>query len=221
MAGPASAAAVTGETAPLPDIRDFVRRLFIHGIPYEEFMRYGPNVIPTLLEMLADPREERAWPNIVIVLGVLGDDRALTPLISFIEQNNGGKLDYNRYQAKRNAIFALGYLVNKSSNQEALAYLKAGLDPSVWAKRGITWTSPEYETAADRNRELSRIAIIALGVSGDPSAQKALRALLIPAPTGTEREFREQMSGVISEALKANQRIAEEGLAAYYREPTP
>jgi hypothetical protein len=124
MAGLASAAAATDETASLPDIRDFVRRLFIHGVPYEESIRYGPNVIPTLLEMLADPREERAWPNIVIVLGMLGDDRALTPLISFIEQNPGGRLDYNRYEAKKNAIFALGYLVNKSGNQQALAYLK-------------------------------------------------------------------------------------------------
>ena len=99
--------------------------------------------------------------------------------------------------------------------------MKAGLDPSVWAERGITWTSPEPVTVTERNRELSRIAIIALGVSGDPSAKEALRALLAPAPTATEREFREQMSGVISEALKANQRIAEDGLATYYRKPTP
>jgi HEAT repeat protein len=171
--------------------------------------------------MLADPNEERAWPNIVMVLGMLGDERAVSPLISLIEQNPKGELDYFQYDAKRNAIFGLGYLVNKSGNQRALAYLKDGLDPSAWTKRGITWASPEHETATERNRELSRVAIIGLGLSGDPSAAEALRALLTAAPTAVGPGFRQQMSGVIWEALRANQRIAAEGLAGYYREPAP
>ena len=179
-------------------------------------MRYGGNVVPTLLEMLADPQEQRAWPNIVVVLGMLGDQRAVTPLISLIEQNPGRELDYYKFEAKKNAIFGLGYLVNKNDNQKALSYLGDGLNPSVWQRR-ITWTSPEHETAAERNRELSRVAIIALGLSGNPSAEKALRELLTPAQTATEREFREGMSGVASEALKANRRIARDGLAKYYR----
>jgi hypothetical protein len=202
-------------------MKDFVRQLFIHGVPYETVMRYGPETVPTLLEMLADPKEKQAWPNIVIVLGMLGDERAVSPLISLIEQNLRGEIDYFHYDAKRSAIFGLGYLINKSGNQEALSYLKDGLDPAAWTKRGITWTSPEHQTAAERDRELSRMAIIGLGVSGDPSAAEALRALLTPAATSTAPGFRQQMSGVIWEALRANQRIADEGLAGYYREPAP
>jgi hypothetical protein len=221
MPGPAFAApAATSIPAPLADIQDFVRQVFIHGVPYETVMRYGFQTVPTLLEMLADPKEKQAWPNIVIVLGMLGDERAVTPLISLIEQNHQGQLDYFQYDAKRSAIFGLGYLINKSGNQEALSYLKDGLDPSAWTKRGITWTSPERETAAARNRELTRMTIIGLGLSGDPSAAEALRALLAPA-TATAPGFRQQMSGVIWEALRANQRIAAEGLAGYYREPPP
>ena len=221
LPGPASAAAAKNVSAPLADIKDFVRQFFIHGVPYEAAMRYGSDVVPTLLGMLADPREEQAWPNIMIVLGMLGDERAVIPLISLIEQNPGGELDYFQYDAKTNAIFGLGYLVNKSGNQRALSYLKDGLDPSAWVERGITWTSPEHETAAERNRRLSGVAIIGLGLSGDPAAEEALRELLTPAPTPTGREFREQMRGVIWETLRANQRIAEEGLAGYYREPAP
>lgn len=222
MPGPASAAAAaTNLPAPLADIKDFVRQFFIHGVPYETSMRYGLQAVPTLLDMLADPHEEQAWRNIVIVLGMLGDERALTPLITLIEQNPEGELDYLQYDAKTNAIFGLGYLVNKSGNQKALSYLQEGLNPSAWTARGITWTSPEHETAAERNRDLSRVAIIGLGLSGDPSAAEALRALLTAAPTPTGSGFRQQMSGVIWEALRANRRIAEEGLARYYQEPAP
>jgi hypothetical protein len=110
MAGPASAAAGTNVPAPIADIRNFVRQFFLHGVPYETSLGYGSQVVPTLLDMLADPHEEQAWPNIVIVLGMLGDERAVTPLILLIEQNAEGELDYFQYDAKTNAIFGLGYL---------------------------------------------------------------------------------------------------------------
>ncbi len=184
-------------------------------------MGYGAQAVPTLLEMLADPREEQAWQNIVIVLGMLGDERAVTPLISLIEQNSVKRLNYFQYEAKRNAIFGLGYLINKSGNQRALSYLKGGLDPSAWMERRIAWTSPEHESAAERNRELTRVAIIGLALSGDPSAAEALKSLLAAAPTATAPGFRQQMSGVIWEALRANRRIAEGGLAKYYGTSPP
>jgi hypothetical protein len=214
-----SAAAATNE--PSSDIRDFVRRFFIHGIPYEEAMRYGPEAVPTLLDMLADPKEELASQNIVIVLGMLGDRRAVTPLISLIEQSPEGELGDFRYEAKRNAILGLGYLVNRSGNGRALSYLRDGLDPSFWAARGITWTSPEHGTTAERDRELSRVAVVGLALSGDPSAEEALAGLLTSAPTPAARRFRQEMSGLIWEALRANRRIADEGLATYYREALP
>jgi hypothetical protein len=219
--GPASAAAATTATAPRANIRDFVRQFFIHGIPYEDTMSYGSQVVPTLLDMLADPKEDRAWKNIVIVLGMLGDERAVAPLISLIEQSAGGEISHSQYDAKRAALLGLGYLANKDGNQRALNYLLGGLTPSVWPQRGITWTSPDHQTATERNSELSRLAIIGLGLSGAPSAEDALRKLRAPATTATETAFREQMSGVISEALKANQIIADEGLAEYYRAATP
>jgi hypothetical protein len=221
MPGPASAVEVTTATVPPADIRDFVRQFFMHGIPYEETIIYGSHAVPTLLDMLADPREEQAWPNIVVVLGMLGDERAVTPLISLIERGSREVVNYSEYEAKKNAIFGLGYLINKTAHQEAFNYLRDGLTPTVWSERGVTWISPDHETAAERDRELSRMTIIGLGLSGDPAGEEALRELLTSALTLPEREFREQMSGVISEALKANQRIAEEGLAEYYRRAPP
>lgn len=218
---PEPAAAAGSPPKPRTDIRDFVRQLFLHGIPYEEATRYGSDVVPALLDMLGDPREEQAWPNIVIVLGMLGDERAVAPLMALVEQNPGRELSTFQYDAKINAILALGYLVNRRENQRALSYLRDGSDPAFWEARGIAWTSPEHESPAERNRGLSRAAIIGLGLSGNPSAEKALDGLLTPASTPTGRAFRENMRGVIREALRANRRIAGEGLANYYRTPLP
>ena len=44
--------------SPLMDVRDFVRQVFIHGIPYEEARRYDASAVPVLLAMLQDPIEE-------------------------------------------------------------------------------------------------------------------------------------------------------------------
>jgi hypothetical protein len=218
----ASAPLAGAEAASTKSVRNFVRQFFIEGIPYEEFARYNASAVPTLLEMLADPREEQAWPNIVIMLGMLGDERAVARLISFAEQTPDKELSYFQYEAKKNAIFGLGYLVNRTGNRRALTYLMGGLNPASWSRRGITWTSPEKATATERDRELSRVAIIALGLSGDPLAEEALAHLLTSTSIAAGMmDFREQMSGVISEALKANQRIAKEGLARYYGGPTP
>jgi hypothetical protein len=213
-----STGAETPVTEPATDIRTFVRQLFIHGIPYKEVMRYDDSAVSTLLYMLADPQEKQFWSNIVFVLGMLGNERAVAPLISFIERNPTEKLDYSEYDAKVNAVFALGYLINKNANRDAMAYLEEGLDPSTWSNRGITWSAPDEATELQRNRELSRAAIIALGLSGNRAGEQALRELARPAPTAAASAFREEMSRVISEALKANERIAKEGLARYYQE---
>jgi hypothetical protein len=116
----------------LMDIRDFVRQVFIHGVPYEEATKYDSSVVPTLLDMLNDPAEEAYWPNIVVVLGMIGDERAVDPLISFIEADDQGDLSREHYAAKTSALMALGYLIDKSGNQKALDYLIDSLAPDTW-----------------------------------------------------------------------------------------
>jgi len=69
------------------DVKEFVRRIFIEGVPYEEARKYGPTDVPTLLKMLADPKEEAYRTNIVVTLGIIGDERAVDPLIAFLGQD--------------------------------------------------------------------------------------------------------------------------------------
>jgi PBS lyase HEAT-like repeat-containing protein len=215
-AAPAEAADVSPPDVRSMDIKEFVRQTFIHGVPYEEASRYPPDVVPTLLEMLKDRAEEPHWPNIVVVLGMIGDERALDPLIAFIEQG-GGTLSAAHYRAKTSAIMSLGYLINKTGNRKALDYLARGLVPEAWAARAAASRAPYQATTIERNRDFAKHAILGLALSGHPEAAQALRSLQQPAVNESQRRFRAQVSDLVAQALKEHQQISSRGLADYYR----
>lgn len=202
------------------DIKNFVRQTFIHGVPYEEADRYGANDVDTLLGMLADPSQENYWSNIVVTLCIIGDERAVDPIISFIKSSTG-QLSHSQYTAKTSAIMAFGYLINKSGNRKALDYLKESLDPDTWVERGMRWSSPYQTSAVDRDMQLSIMAILGLALSGNFEAREALLSLQRAPKTEAAKRLQAQASDVISEALNANKIIAEEGLVDYYRKKRP
>jgi HEAT repeat protein len=198
------------------DIKSFVSQLYIEGVPYEEATLFDPDAaVPTLLDMLADPNEEQHWPNVVTTLGMLGDARAVEPLIQFLEEDPGKRLSHVHYIAKTGVMMALGYLINKDENQEALAYLKDSVNPRVWAKRKTNWISPYHANTSDRNSQLSKMAIVGLALSGHPSARDTLEALQRPGISQADREFQTRVSHVISEALNAHKMIFRDGLHSY------
>jgi HEAT repeat protein len=207
--------------SPIPgqaqDIRSFVRQVYIEGVPYDEATLFDPaTAVPTLLEMLANPSEEEHWPNIVITLGMLGDDRAVDPLIRFLEQGiPSRRLSHVHYVAKTGVVMALGYLINQSGSQKALTYLKDSVKPGVWRERNTNWTSPYHATFDARNLQLSKMAILGLALSGHPAAAETLRSLQRPALSEVDRKFQAQVSAVVSEALSAHATISWEGLASY------
>jgi hypothetical protein len=205
----------------LMEIDDFVRQVFIHGVPYEEASRYDSSVVPTLLEMLNNPAEEAHWPNIVVVLGMIGDERAVDPLISFIEADYSGDLSTELYRAKTAALMALGYIINKTGNRKALSYLMSSLHPETWGARDVVGIAPFQGDTAERNTDFSKHAILGLALSGHPEAARALHSLQQPASTETQRAFQAQAGDLVAEALEEHAKIAQGGLASYYREPPP
>jgi HEAT repeat protein len=195
------------------DIRDFVHQIYIHGMPYAEVVRFDPAVsVPTLLEMLSDTKEKEYWPNIVVALGMLGDERAVDTLITFLEQDaKGSVLTHAEYIAKSSVVMALGYVINKSRSEKALNYLKEHVKPQSWRDK-IQWTSPYHSTPDALDIQLSKMTILGLGLSGNPSAAETLTSLR----TDPDKEFRTQVRDVVAEAQKANEKIFKEGLASYY-----
>lgn len=205
-----------GGRGPQLDVRDFVRQTFIHGVPYEEASRYGSNATPVLLEMLSDPKEKTSWANIVVTLGIIGDEAAVAPLVRFFTDEER-ELSDSEYAAKSSVLISLGYLINKSKSEKALSFLKESLDPSVWAHRNVRWAGPHFASTEDRDEQLSTMAILGLALSGQPSAREAIERLREPAPTEAAKRFRAKVKDVVDLALRDHEAISKEGLQGYYR----
>jgi hypothetical protein len=193
-------------------VSDYVHRVFVSGIPYEEASQYTSRDVPVLLKMLEDEREKPYWANIALVLEIIGDESALDELIAFIEKDPGGAFTEDHYVAKTSAIMGLGYLVNKSGSKKALAYLKGGASPDFWAQRKIPGLTKLLPTEQERNADMSKYAMFGLALSGHPEAEQALRNL-----QNTKGAFAAQSDGTLEQALQANQDIAKEGLKGYYQ----
>jgi hypothetical protein len=201
------------------DIKNFVRQIYFEGVPYEEATSFdSTSSVPILLDMLADSAEEEYWPNIVITLGMLGDERAVAPLIRFLEQDDAGKrLSRPHFVAKTGVLMSLGYLINKSGSQTALTYLTDSVRPGVWRERQLKWVSPHHANEDGRNLQLSTMAILGLALSAHPSAAQTLRSLQKPAANETEKALQARLKDVITDALRAHETISKEGLASYDR----
>lgn len=205
------------------DIRSFVHQTYIGGVPYTEVAKMSTGeAMPVLLEMLNDPLEEEYLPNIVVTLGMLGDDRTVAPLIGFISRpESRWELSRSQSTAKTSAVMALGYIVNKTGNAQALAYLEEGINPQVWEGRNLQWTSDFYPSTVERNNQMAIMSILGLGVSGNPEAGKILRELQQPAPASRTGAAVSQAlptldSSIVNEALKAHEDISRNGLKQYY-----
>ena len=91
---------------PPKDIRKFVRQHYIHGVPYKEARRYTQKDAKVLLKMLAKPAENEAFlSQIVTTLCFIGDEKAVKPLIRFVESPLESEAAFN---AKNAALIHMG-----------------------------------------------------------------------------------------------------------------
>jgi len=202
-------------------VQEFVQRTYIHGVPYEEALRFGRENIPILLDMLKDRKEELSWSNIVVTLCIIGDDTVAKPVVEFIDKGPAGNIPDGYYAAKSNAVMALGYLINKTGNKEALTYLKQSVDPKAWPDRKVEWKAEFQATDDERNAQLSTMAVLGLALSGHPEAGEALRKLQRQPETPTQKAFAAAVTNTLAEALKDHEKIAGQGLREYYRKSKP
>ncbi len=207
----------SSSTAGAMAIEEYVRQVFIKGVPYEETITsYDASDVPTLLTMLNDPAEEPHWANIVVVLNIIGGEEVVDPLIAFIEADSGAELSYDHYVAKTSALMSLGYLVNRTGSEQALTYLIESANPIVWEERETADVGPFQATVTETNQDLSKHAILGLALSGTPDSAQALRSFQAGEGTGEESEFQAAVDDIIAEALEANNEIQEGGLIEYY-----
>ncbi|MFN2452863.1 MAG: HEAT repeat domain-containing protein [Pyrinomonadaceae bacterium] len=202
------------EESPM-DIKDFVRRKYIHGVPYAKASSYSTEAVPVLLQMLRDPQDEPYRANIVATLGMIGDARAIQPLLDLFAEGSG-KLSDQEFKVRKTIVMSLGYLLNKADNREAFEFLLQGLDPESWTKR-VGWDSPDGISEENTKSQLTKMAIWGLALSGKPEAREALLSLQqAPLAMFTDAN-RTLLVNVAQEAIDAHSTVAEKGISGYYQ----
>lgn len=197
-------------------IREFVQKLYIHGIaPELASARYSEKDVPILFEILADKQNKQYWVNTVVTLGLLGSEPAVDYLIDFIRKGTGKVISIEEFRAKIAAVTALGYLVNRTGSRKALNFLKKGTNPGTWKKLSIKWRSVKG-SHIDVSRILSRYAIIGLGLSGNEVALDVLKRLSDTTKKYPDQLFHAKAHDLVIDAIKTNQRISDIGILKYY-----
>jgi hypothetical protein len=168
--------------------------------------------------MLNDPAEEVYWANVAVVLNIIGGDEVVEPMIAFINEDSGGELSYSEYIAKTSALMSLGYLVNRTGNEQALSYLIESANPEVWEERETADVGPFQPSVAETNEDMSKHAILGLALAGTTESAEALRSFQEPSNESIEDEFQALVDDLITEALQANNNIQENGLVDYYQQ---
>jgi hypothetical protein len=197
------------------DIKDFVRRRYIHGIPYKQASSFPADVVPLLLDMLQDPKEEQYTANIVLTLGMIGDDRALRPLLDLFMQGSG-QLSEQDFKIKKYTLLSLGYLLNKGERREGFELLRQTLDIESLYKI-VSWTNPPTISEEDAKSQLTKMAIWGLALSGKPDAKEMFSPVKDAFLQMRGESTDNLLPKVVDEVNEAHSVISSQGLHKYYR----
>lgn len=192
----------SGPPTPAGDIRQFVRRLYYHGLPLQEARAFSPSAVAILLKMLDDPADAEYWPNVVAAIGMLGDDGVVDPLLAFLRRRSESA-PHATFRAKLQVPLTFGYIVHERKSERALALLEQGVNPATWS--GVELPGSHTEASAEL---LVQRSLLGLGASGDERAMKFLASLR----RDPRFERNRQRLNVLNEAIAMNARIGKEGL---------
>lgn len=134
-----------------------------------------PQNVDKLLAMLNDEKYLRYRWNVVNLLGLMGDARAVDPLIKVLERGAKNHRDGVAYRYPiPSGLFALGKIYCRTKNQKAFHYLVSALEPSFWLHKVPAPHGPRLHESVVMNEVLW--AIRALGHCGDQKGKGALLA---------------------------------------------
>lgn len=205
-----AASSRNAQTSPAT-VRDFVSRVYIHGVPFEQAKQYRTvEDVKKLAAILGDHSQERYWPNVVTTLGMIGTREASQQLVAFLGHGEG-KLSPDAFRAKTTALIAMGYVLGQSGRQSTLDYLAERADPESWSN--AMWSAPSTSDTKERDLILARSAVAALGLSGDPKAEPVLRDLEHGKTIHTP--FNSQIPRSAAYALDENKVVRETGFDTY------
>ncbi|MEK6259893.1 MAG: hypothetical protein AABP62_14835 [Planctomycetota bacterium] len=199
-----------GEIAPEGAV-EYVRKLHIRGIDWSHAARISKESVPTLLKMLADPKDRAYQANIVTVLCIIGDDETAKSLIKYYEEGEG-PLEVDDYSGRLAVLMHLGNLLNRVDSDSAWRFVLANSKASDSRPAKVKWSRPGFAQGNPDEKLLQNMAIWALGISGKPRAMEALQSLR------KQDDRSKETASIIREAMVLNSTIREKGMSGYLEE---
>lgn len=142
-------------------------------------VRLAPRAFETARQILEEQGDTIAnHGRAAVLIGLSGKAEAETILTQYVLSGTSRKLNSQSYDARRDAIFALGYLANVSQGEFGLAFLLETSRPEGWAAQDAVWQAPYFDTQAARNNALAQLSIIALVLSGQEAAEDEIQRLV-------------------------------------------
>jgi hypothetical protein len=140
-------------------LKDLVSRNHTHGLDINEIRKFSSEDLGELRNMLANPHAQRFWPNVILVLGVLGNQKDAKLLIDLLKRTP--LADEQSYRARLGVPIALAYQLEKTDSSQAAKYLRKGVNPEFWQKKRIRLAASETEE--DSAQQLAKTTILSLG----------------------------------------------------------
>jgi hypothetical protein len=190
--------AVTAAQGPV-DIKTFVTRTPIDGIPYAQARAQGSQAIPALLTMLRDRSMEEYWDKIIYVLGCIGDQAATGPLLDFLKSQQG-EITVQAFRATLAVLPALGHIA-RGGDTAAFTAIADFTRADQWERAGLGFSFSRYHGAA-LGEVLGRTAIQGLGIAGTTEALAVLYSL------ESDLTLRPDWRDNVEEAVNLNIRVS-------------
>ena len=108
------------------------------------------------------------------------------------------------------------YIVNKSGDQRALDYLRAGTEVDFWRDLNLVWKAPYHSTFDERNAALASACVLGLGIAGERGIP--ILEDIVSVWEGSENIFFQFSLASAKSALNDARTISNVGLAEYYGE---
>lgn len=152
----------------LSELEKFATAGYYHGISSEDAAAFIGQDCSSLFQLLRDQRYEDNWPNIVHVLGLIGDEKAVNELIAYAEDDSNNTL--SAVKAKAFAQYSLGILAGRLNSEKAEQYVISGLELDKWkSRRDFDAVDPEFYQGS-----AVTYAVWGLSAAGTPKAIKTL-----------------------------------------------
>lgn len=185
-----------------PPLDDFLASNYIHGVPLEQAGQYYDKVNDLVSRLKSFPENDKLcrkanpkadhsqlvcvspgvyWLNVVMILGMTGDDVQVDALIAFLNSPPGPDTK-QAYQARLAVPLALGYILRRNKNSpKALKTLQDWALPDTWKTQKFNLFSESQDQASEEQDSsslgLAKAAILGLGLSGKYEAHQYLLEL--------------------------------------------